>query len=350
MTESNPAQSSHTTRRRLTGWLLGVFAVGLLVVVVMSFFAPWWWVGRVAEYTRFHTMLALALLVLLAVVTRHRTWAGVCLAGVAVNLAALIMLAPATAPVADQGDFRVMHLNVDRNNTQIERVLDAIQNPADGRAPDIVCLQEFTPGLDIAVELILRGYEVVAAIPRDDSRGVAMLRRQDSDLELIEWQELQWLPGENDRPTLAADFGVAGQPEKRLNVLSLHTKRPASPAKSEMQQREFAAAAQWSADLLAPSGENQYLLVLGDFNATPWSVDTRQFVQRSGLLHVGGTFNANPTYPSRLPWPLRVPIDLAAVSPNLAVSESTVGPHVGSDHRPLMVDVSFLSQGNRQSN
>jgi endonuclease/exonuclease/phosphatase (EEP) superfamily protein YafD len=45
------------------------------------------------------------------------------------------------------------------------------------------------------------------------------------------------------------------------------------------------------------------------------------------------------TYPSPLPWPLRIPIDHALVSPELAGAVRRTGPHLGSDHRPLLIEL-----------
>lgn len=350
MTQTPANETSSRVMSRWNGWLVGLPVVSLLSVIVLSYSAAWWWPGGVAEYTRFHTALALGLLAMLAIATKHQRWAAACLIAATANLVTLAILTPPSTTPTSLGELRVMHLNIDRNNQQIERVHDAIQHPRDGRPPDIVCLQEFTPGNAIWVEFKLAGYELVASEPRDDSRGVAILMRSDTALELIEWRELQWLPGETDRPTLAAVFRVPGKPEQLLTVLSVHTKRPASPSKSRVQQREFAAAADWCAGFFEERGAEQHLLVIGDFNTTPWSVDYRRFIERSGLLHVGGTLNQDATYPSFLPWPLRVPIDLAAVSPNLAATEPIIGPRVGSDHRPIYIDVSLKLNGKRQPN
>ena len=81
------------------------------------------------------------------------------------------------------------------------------------------------------------------------------------------------------------------------------------------------------------------LVVVGDFNATPWSPALRTFLDELDLngLNVAAT------------WPVwfgfaGIPIDHALVSENLIITHIETGPNIGSDHRPVMIDVA-LDQG-----
>ncbi|MEM9418689.1 MAG: endonuclease/exonuclease/phosphatase family protein [Planctomycetota bacterium] len=341
MSENDRGQDEGVKRyaKRWTFWLIGVVTLILVVLTAMGLTASWWWPGQVAEYLRPHTAAVLAVTALVSFVCKRWGWAGLCVGVLFVNMATLALLAPETARVLGQSDIRVMHLNLDRNNDQVQLMIDAILNPADGRQADILCLQEFTSDWDNSLKQHLKDYEWIESIPRDDSRGVAMLYRQGSPLSVTGSQVLQWLPSETDRPTLAVDFVVNQDTSRRLTLLSLHTKRPSSPSKSREQQREFEAAASWCVDHLAMINMTKDLLVIGDFNATPWALNYRRFVEDAGLGHVGSVLRSPATYPSRWTRPLRVPIDLAAVSPGVATERCFAGPYTGSDHRPLIVDI-----------
>jgi endonuclease/exonuclease/phosphatase (EEP) superfamily protein YafD len=81
--------------------------------------------------------------------------------------------------------------------------------------------------------------------------------------------------------------------------------------------------------------------VVGDFNMTPWSPYFPEILRVSGLKNslVGAGFQ--PSWPSWLPALLRIPIDHALVSEEFEVVERKVGPHIGSDHRPLIIKIAL---------
>jgi endonuclease/exonuclease/phosphatase (EEP) superfamily protein YafD len=88
------------------------------------------------------------------------------------------------------------------------------------------------------------------------------------------------------------------------------------------------------------------LVVLGDFNTTPYSATFRRWQSETGLLPAM-RFNemcqhkmmwcVQPSWPSMLvlPW-LQIPIDHAFVSPQVRVLQRALQPTMGSDHLPVL--------------
>lgn len=79
-------------------------------------------------------------------------------------------------------------------------------------------------------------------------------------------------------------------------------------------------------------------LVCGDFNATPWNGPYQELRDRGGLER------DDPWRPFEWSYPVwnrlfRVPIDQCLAGPALSVS-SRLGPEIGSDHLPLLAEVS----------
>ena len=75
-------------------------------------------------------------------------------------------------------------------------------------------------------------------------------------------------------------------------------------------------------------------IVVGDFNATPWSAGLRAFRSENEL----SGFNTRATWPIWLGF-AGIPIDHAFVSRDLGILEIETGPDIGSDHRPILIDV-----------
>jgi len=65
-----------------------------------------------------------------------------------------------------------------------------------------------------------------------------------------------------------------------------------------------------------------------------------RFAGESGLRDSRQGFGIQATWPSYMP-PLRIAIDHCLVSGNVIVNGRRVGAHVGSDHFPVIVDVSL---------
>ena len=76
------------------------------------------------------------------------------------------------------------------------------------------------------------------------------------------------------------------------------------------------------------------LVVLGDFNETPWSPALCRFAEE---LDLHG-FNVAATWPVWYEF-AGIPIDHALISNELLFSRIEIGPNIASDHRPIVVDV-----------
>jgi endonuclease/exonuclease/phosphatase (EEP) superfamily protein YafD len=99
---------------------------------------------------------------------------------------------------------------------------------------------------------------------------------------------------------------------------------------------------------LAPGGEFAVLaerirrdggssLVIGDFNSTDGSPFFARFLERSGLRDSRLGFGRQGSWPTWSPY--RIAIDHAFLSPDLAVASRRLGPSIGSDHLPVLLEV-----------
>ena len=86
-------------------------------------------------------------------------------------------------------------------------------------------------------------------------------------------------------------------------------------------------------------------LVVGDFNATPWSAPFRNLVATADLENSQRGFGLQPSFPTTSSLLLRVPIDHLVHSPALEVTDRQLGPALGSDHFPLVVDLQVVETG-----
>lgn len=90
-------------------------------------------------------------------------------------------------------------------------------------------------------------------------------------------------------------------------------------------------------DAVAVTAGPRRAVLVGDFNAVPWSPALRG-IARQGLLRAGCGAPFAPTWSASTP--LALTLDHAFVSPDLAVDSCRTGPDIGPDHRPLIITVS----------
>jgi endonuclease/exonuclease/phosphatase (EEP) superfamily protein YafD len=117
-------------------------------------------------------------------------------------------------------------------------------------------------------------------------------------------------------------------PEGNLALAGVHLPH-AWPLGSEGYQRRTVAAIERT--LKHTPGPK---LVVGDFNAATWSSVVGRIAHAGGL----SALSSHGTWRTNLPWPLRIPIDQALVSPNLRCATKGVSGRLSSDHRAISVD------------
>jgi endonuclease/exonuclease/phosphatase family metal-dependent hydrolase len=205
--------------------------------------------------------------------------------------------------------------------------------------PDIVALQELdvcrerTGTVDQAHAIAHRlgmGFHFHAAVQVEEERyGDAILTT--APLTVI---KAAALPGSRSikalepRGALWLELQIEG---RRLQVLNTHL------GLVPHEQR-----AQAGADWLGGTGRRDPLILLGDFNATPYHATYRVLAGKLKDARQLCRARASPTFPSRFPM---LAIDHVFVSDGIKIShvEAFAGPlaRAASDHLPLVVDFSF---------
>jgi endonuclease/exonuclease/phosphatase (EEP) superfamily protein YafD len=79
-------------------------------------------------------------------------------------------------------------------------------------------------------------------------------------------------------------------------------------------------------------------LLVGDLNLTMFSPEYRRFTKDLHLKNARKGFGPLGTWPAWVPF-ARLPLDHCLVQGDLAVVNCMVGPDIGSDHLPIIVDL-----------
>lgn len=281
---------------------------------IVGFLGSASWVFDLFAHFRVQYLAALLVATIIAALARSR--GGSIAIGALAVLNALVILPLWVGRGEGERVLRVAHVNVFTANRRHEDVKRWISSSD----ADAVFALEVNDRWARAL-VTTTGYHVALSAPRQGNFGMMLLvLGSSSDAALAEGIDLP-----------AIEVTIGG-----VRVLGLHTVPPVSTDYSARRDAMLDAAAEWAKSQRAPA------VVVGDYNATPWSAAFRKFIRTSGLRDSARGFGVQPSWNmSRSPVAmlLRIPIDHCAHSPDLVTIDRRLGPPNGSDHRPLIVDL-----------
>jgi endonuclease/exonuclease/phosphatase (EEP) superfamily protein YafD len=310
--------------------LLLIPALLLAAASIGAFFGKYvWWLDVLAN---FRPQFLIALLVMGAVLffSRYRKIAVGILFVAAINLAVVAPLYLGSPGESQPGSavVRVMSFNLLSTNDEYAEVADFIRQ----KEPDLVLLHEASLPWEAAMESAGLDYEVVKARSDDLIFGtLVMVRRGATATSVVSFGF-----AESDPRSVEIVF----QPERwgtPIRVLSSHPLAPTEADRAALRDAQLGFAAKWASEQEEP------YLVVGDFNATPWSWPFRNLIEVGELRNSSIGFGVQPTFAANSNPFFRVPIDNLVQSEGMVVRQRSLGPAMGSDHFPIVVDLEFAT-------
>lgn len=304
--------------------LVVIPAVALAVVSLAAFLGRWiWWLDVLANF-RAQYVVALAILGLIILMSRWRKTGYVVLGVAVVNLVVVLPLyigSPAEASV-EIPSMRVMSFNLLSTNERYSEVIEYVETID----PDLVLLHEASRPWEVAMESADLAYEIIR--PRSDDLifGTLVLVKSE-DVEAVSYG----FSSSNPR-AVELNFTPEGW-TTQISALSTHALAPTDEERAGLRDAQLGFAGQWV------SKQTGAFFVVGDFNATPWSWPFRRLMESGELVNSQTGFGLQPSFSSQVNLLLRVPIDHLIHSPALEVTDRSLGPTLGSDHFPLVVDL-----------
>jgi endonuclease/exonuclease/phosphatase (EEP) superfamily protein YafD len=225
-------------------------------------------------------------------------------------------LKPAMAAAQANGP-KVFALNVWGRNRSYDQVIDLVRR----EDPDVV----------VMIEVTREWRRALMALTRDYPYHLDCVGKSNCDLMLFSKRKWVSAAALHDYRTYASVIEARIEfDDGPLTVIGTHLMRPIGIGDLEGQMAQTEVLAR---RIEAASGRT---LVVGDFNAVPWGRVVTTLETRTGLRVLPGL---EGTWPAPMPWPLRLPIDQAMASPDTIVASRRIGPAVGSDHAPVIVQL-----------
>jgi endonuclease/exonuclease/phosphatase (EEP) superfamily protein YafD len=296
----------------------------LCLATVAGFFGGTWWVLDLLAGFRHQLAIGLMVCAVVAAFARWRKTAVAIGLLAAMNLVVVVPLyfGPSRPEI---GELRIVSFNVLASNRRFDEVVDFIR----GSYADVVVLHEVTSRWEQAIEEAAAAfddwpYEITETRARGDLFGSLVLVESGAVVE---------------------SFGFALTDPRAIEILlpegvallAIHPLSPSSEFRAQQNDRQLLFATDWAA------GQDGPTIVVGDFNATPWSFPFRRLISSTELSNSARGFGLDLSYPADGNLLIRVPIDHLLFSDGLAVVDRRLGPAMGSDHFPLTVDLALVA-------
>lgn len=334
MADSIPLPAGHSIERR--SWLRA-FGRFLALVVVLLLCLPTWlalfarhfWLAELATHFTWQYCWVLPIPLLICLRYGSRWWATLLGVTLALNLWGVAPLFLTWSPPAAEGPFlRVMTQNVYKPNGQHERLVELIQR----ERPHVFLLVEVNQRWLDALRPLEELYPHRHTKLRGTASGMALYARR--PLANVRFEKLGPMP----RFDAFAEIEYAG---RTVTLIGMHPSLPRRPINVAWRNQELLAVAKVAAEIPGP------VVMMGDFNTTPWSPIFADVLQASGLRNSMRGFGVQPTWSFQGRWPLLLPIDHMLHSTDLVVQDRRVAPDIGSDHRAVLVDFVLRSASKR---
>lgn len=296
--------------------VIAVAVGGLAIASLAATAGPVAWPLALAEHFRLHYLVLAAAAT--AAAAAVRTWWLVD-AGALVAIVNLLAVAeydhqrqlPRGPP------HRLVSINVlteNRDHADVARFIASVH-------PEVLVLLEVDERWLADLATVTAGFPHRVEAPRRDNFGIALYARGSHATMTV--HHLEGLP------TIEAIVTLGPHPWR---VIATHLMPPIGGAQVATGDRQRDGVVRLVRTGIAPT------VVIGDLNATPWSHRFRGLCAATGLEDSRLGFGVQASWPSELGW-AGIPIDHALVSAELTVVHRSVGPDVGSDHRPIVVEL-----------
>jgi endonuclease/exonuclease/phosphatase (EEP) superfamily protein YafD len=299
----------------------GLVSVGVVATLatILGFFGSTWWLFDFAANFRAHLAVVLVLVALAYSLLFSKATGLFFMAMAAINgFMILPLYAGSQAPAAGDDTMTIVSFSVGQRAS----IRDATFRWINNIEPDLVVLLDSTDDWIRAEELALP-YKVQNDLPPDRTFGITILSKEAVATEILTASKVR-------DAVVRIEASLGDQPVVIYAVQS----RPASNVTDADYRDEYLKEVSRMA-----RAETSPTVVVGDFQATPWSQAFRDLADTAELENSMEGFGLQTTWPADRWTFFRIPIDHLLHSSELTTIDRYLGPTFGVDHRPLVVQL-----------
>ena len=308
-----------------------VAAVAAGAIALFAFAARFSWAADLCCQFRVQLLMLLVPATIIYWIVRRGTvawWLLVC------SVANLQPLLPYVIPKADVNSVansnenvtRIMMLNVLKSNKHYDDVIDYVQEHDPDMFIAIEADQAWTEGLNP----IRADYSYRQIVDDRGTASIAVYSRIPFDSVDVHHSTRHRLPSLDLKVTID---------QEPIHICATHPYVPLTRETARMRNEQLREISH----LMSHQGSR---ILLGDFNCTPWSPHFVDVLRAADVTPAGYGRGLRPTWyrraraygPLLKTWVFALKLDHVLLSDDLRAVNHLIGPCLGSDHRPIIVD------------
>jgi endonuclease/exonuclease/phosphatase (EEP) superfamily protein YafD len=297
----------------------------IFAAFLFSFFGRWFFVAELLSNFRFQFGVLLLVAAFWSLVPKANWFSSICFLVASVWALGEVCQCwmPAVQPNAGPDRLRVMSFNVLATNERFEDAILEIRK----HDPDVVAVLEYANRWHDAFDAINESHPFQIREPRWHGYGIAIFSKRPIENP----QTVQLTEKVMDNPSVNGTIKIGG---RKLRIVAMHVMSPVNRMRLDLRNRQFAEIAKTIQSQDVPT------ILLGDLNCAPSSIFFQELLDEAGVRDSRLGFGFQASWPT---WAtvLSIPIDHVLVSNEVHVHDRFLGDGGGSDHRPVIVDVSL---------
>lgn len=227
------------------------------------------------------------------------------------------------ASVRQDNAFKICSANINKANRDFPKIINELSRVD----ADILLLLEITDNNIKPLRALTQKYPYQIENLNIGCSGTGTVLV--SKFPILESKVTQY--SEFGNMLVAATLEIDG---KQAMFYGVHFPKPTDITEFPARSRQIMSLAHQVREQSLP------VIIAGDFNSTPYAPIFRELVKVSGTKDSRERFGWLPSWPTFFPlfW---IPIDHILVSPDIQVRKRTTGAYTGSDHYPVIAELSL---------
>jgi endonuclease/exonuclease/phosphatase (EEP) superfamily protein YafD len=304
--------------------LISVILIIGVALTIMTFWGRWWWGFELATHFRVQYIILFSLLAVVLMVKKQWMLSGIASICTMIHLLVILpgYLSPRDNTVKPSSEaIKILFSNIHAKNTHHHEILDLISK----EGPDVVVLVEVNNTWLKWLKPLGKTYPHSQTAKGKHYERIVLF----SQLPILSSREKYF--GSHHVPALIATLDFKNQP---LTIYTSHLTSPISPGHAEARNETLKLLAQEIQLTKEPA------VLIGDLNISPWSPYFYDLVRTSGLKDSRDGFGIQASWPTVAP-PFLIPLDHCLVHPSIQVLDRRLGPNIGSDHYPVLLQLAL---------
>ena len=299
--------------------LVAIGVVGSIATLLGFFGSTWWLFDYVANF-RAHLAVVLLLVALAYSLMFSKATGLFFMIMAAVNALVILPLYLGNpAPAANGDTFTIISFNVDQRAS----IRDVTFRWIDTVDPDVVVLTNVTDDWVHDATEMAAPYRFLNDLPVDRTFGIAILARQDLDVEVF-----RVTPVKDVVARIEASIG-----DRPVVIYAVQSPAASNERDAALHDEYFSEVARLAKQ------ETVSTVVVGDFESTSWSHSFHALLADGNLVDSLTGYGIQTTWPADRWTFFRLPYDHLVHSADLTTVDRYLGPILGVEHRPIVVEL-----------